>query len=405
MRILIALLLETYAFFLTHMQMLHGVRTDEAKYLLNIPYPHPPGARTIFGLLSGVEGHEFFVRFFLATLLVQSVWFLWPCVKRIAAGAELVSCAFWLASGGIVFQAGTAMVSVLNAWQGLVLLALALRSDRISTLSYAPSIYFSVGLFWLWSLFTGYQAFLYVPLILTIYHRSKLSLWQQALYVFTPIFLLTLYSFSNPLALVRMVGTAEKDVGLTLGERVMIFGRLWWIAGSGLLSLIGTWGVLRSRRLDLIGAFLLLSSFIFLSNSPYYAILLTPLLLGGAFFLRSTRQHLVSALLLSIGVPVMFLVNVASSPPLVQNVARDVGDFLRTSGINNDSALIVGTFGHEWQYYVPVYPVLYTETLEDTSQEVVICRMECPMSVIRGRELISEEPVEVWVTRSTSGAG
>lgn len=396
MRVLTAILLELYAFLLTSLHMLGGVRTDEAKYLLDIPYPHPPGTRAILDFIGDMEHHEFFIRLFIATLLVQSVWFLWPCVKRVAAGAELLVCALWLASGGLILQGTSAMISTLNAWQGLVLLLVALRADRVAQLSYAKTVYFFVALFWLWSLFTGYQAFLYVPLVLTIVRRSSLSLWQQILYVGAPVALLALYSFSNPLALVRMVGTVEKDVGLTLIERAITFGRLWWVAGSGLLSVIGTWGVFRSRRMDLIGAFLLLSSFIFLSNSPYYAILLTPLFLGGVLFLRGTRQRLVSGTLLSIGIPVMLIVALVSSSPLIPNVARDTGRVLRSAGYTEGQALVVGPFGHEWQYYLPVYPVRYTETLEEASYEVVICRHECPERFARGMVQVTDQPVPIF---------
>jgi len=44
-KLIAAVALQIYALLLAGVQLLGGVRTDEAKYLLNIPYPHPPLAR------------------------------------------------------------------------------------------------------------------------------------------------------------------------------------------------------------------------------------------------------------------------------------------------------------------------------------------------------------------------
>ena len=68
-RILIILLLEGYAILLAGMQGVAGVRTDEAKYLLNIPYPHPPFARWIIGQTEWMTYQEMFWRIVFATIL------------------------------------------------------------------------------------------------------------------------------------------------------------------------------------------------------------------------------------------------------------------------------------------------------------------------------------------------
>ena len=66
--------LEVYALALAFLQAMSGVRTDEAKYLLNIPYPHPPAARFVLGLTDGWAYQEIFWRIVFATLLVQAVF-------------------------------------------------------------------------------------------------------------------------------------------------------------------------------------------------------------------------------------------------------------------------------------------------------------------------------------------
>ena len=101
----------------------------------------------------------------------------------------------------------------------------------------------------------------------------------------------------------------------------------------------------------------------------------------------------------------------AHLPPLQQNDAREVGRLLCSGGgygcgenyglpfsrkPSLPRALLVGPFGHEWQYYLPFEIVKYSELLEDRSQEFVLCLAECPGELKTERELVLERPVEVW---------
>ena len=76
-RALIIIGLEGYALALAWIQSLGGVRTDEAKYLLDIPYPHPPLMRWVLNLTEGFTYQEMLWRMIFATLLVQAVWLVY----------------------------------------------------------------------------------------------------------------------------------------------------------------------------------------------------------------------------------------------------------------------------------------------------------------------------------------
>src|SRR3989338_9501527 len=99
------ILLEGYALFLALWQQLGGVHTDEAKYLLNIPYPHPPLARGIFHLLDGMPLQDMFWRIVLASLLIQAVWFVWDMACDLKNGERMALSGAWLLCAAIVFQA------------------------------------------------------------------------------------------------------------------------------------------------------------------------------------------------------------------------------------------------------------------------------------------------------------
>jgi len=410
--------LQAYALFLVVIQQYSGVHTDEAKYLLDIPYPHPPAFRWFFDSFGYNPLQDVYARFFVAALLVNSVLFLYPVAKRYFPSSRTRSlsapagiCLLWLFSGGLIIQGGTAMMSSVNAWQGMIFVIAALNAERIAKQSNTGGVYAGLGLFWLFSLFTGYQAVLYAPLLWWVYRKSTLPLWQQILYISLPVGLLALYTLSNPFAVVRIFGTAGKDTALSMGQRAGLYLDLWSVSGAWALSILGTVGIALSKRWDLIGAFLLLSSFIFLSNSSYYAILLTPLLVAGAIFaLRHKSVTLASSKpgMVAVGIALL-LFSYELFPAIKTNDAREtanvliggrqfVFDNLRRQKPKPDlpRVLIAGPFGHEWQYYLPFEIVKYSEKLEDQSFDYLICTEECPVALILGKKKLFDNPVLIY---------
>jgi len=329
--------LEVWAFVLAFAQSLGGgVRTDEAKYLLNIPYPQPPLARTILGWTEAWPFQEMFWRIVFATLLVQAVWLVWDLGRDLPREHRFVLALGWLLSASVLFQAGTLMMAPLTALQGLIFVWLALNRSLPMSLnenSATGSGLFlrgrgttlMIGMLWLASLFTAYQAILYLPLPWMILRRRNAPLWEQVLYLGFPIVLLTLYTLTNPLAVASFMNAGGENLDIPFAFWFWYLARLWITGGSLALTILGIIGMIRSRNLALLGAFLLTSVFCFVSFRDYYDILFTPLFVGGAFlYLRtaSKRIPLVPFLIVLVGVT---LLSARFVPPIVDlGPAREV---------------------------------------------------------------------------------
>src|SRR3989344_2564918 len=337
--------LEVWAFVLAFAQSLGGgVRTDEAKYLLNIPYPQPPLARTILGWTEAWPFQEMFWRIVFATLLVQAVWLVWDLGRDLPREHRFVLALGWLLSASVLFQAGTLMMAPLTALQGLIFVWLALNRSLPMSLnenSATGSGLFlrgrgttlMIGMLWLASLFTAYQAILYLPLPWMILRRRNAPLWEQVLYLGFPIVLLTLYTLTNPLAVASFMNAGGENLDIPFAFWFWYLARLWITGGSLALTILGIIGMIRSRNLALLGAFLLTSVFCFVSFRDYYDILFTPLFVGGAFlYLRtaSKRIPLVPFLIVLVGVT---LLSARFVPPIVDlGPAREVMNAIEARG-------------------------------------------------------------------------
>jgi hypothetical protein len=391
MRKLITIIgLEAYALALTGWQLYLGVRTDEAKYLLNIPYPHPPFARSIMSSLDGWEYQEVFWRVIMATLVVQGVWLALDLMRDRSVRERCLVAMAWLLSAAVVFQSGTVMMAPLTALQGLVFLWLVLKKrDQTAQAGL-------IALFWLISLFTAYQAVLFGPLVLGIFLRMRRPLWQKLLLVGLPVALLALYTLTNPLALASMVNHVEKDAVQTLFERVIDTAWVWAMGGSIVLSIAGTVGIFFSRRWEIVLSFLLVLAYVFLSRYDYYAILFTPLFIVGLIVLISKKPSVLMpvALLVPVGTILLFLMR---PPTLVPSVARQVVDAIPFS-IKGDFA-ISGSFGHEWQYEATEWrSVRRYIPGELADMHAVICIQPCEdMKQQTGWNPLTGLPMEVWV--------
>lgn len=334
--------LEIYAGVFALFQLLGGVRTDEAKYLLNIPYPHPPLMRWILSQVEGWQSQEFFVRFIIASVVVQAVWLVWRQSRWWRHEERLALAGCWLLSGGVLLQSGSIMMAPLIALQALVFVWVAAQRDE----DWSPWSHF-LGLLWLASLFTAYQAVLVIPLVIAIFWRMHISTTWKLLYILLPLFLLVLYTLSNPLAAASFVHVSADNSSLASREWVEGALRSWLVGGSVVLSVVGVWGMILTRSWSLFLSFLLVFGYAFISSRSYHAILFTPLLIGGLIELHQRRRVKVFPIFLFTGASAIVLsLNLSVSPP---SPAREVSRVLAERGVEGE-LLIAGPFGHEWQY-------------------------------------------------------
>ncbi len=357
--------LEVYAVVLALMQFLNGVRTDEAKYLLNIPYPHPPFMRSIFHAFEWMPYQEIFLRVILATLLVQVVWLVWDMQK------SKVLCGMWLASSVLILQAGTIMMAPITAVQGLVFVYLytkaksqKLRAKRnFSAFSFQLSAFF-----WLGSLFTAYQAILFAPIVAMIFWNMPAKKHQKLIGFFAPIFLVALYVLSNPLALASFVNAGGQNTALSLSVVFWQVATSWFYSGSIVLSIVGTVALLRSKNITLLLSFGLVMLFLCVSFRSYYGILFLPLFIGGMVFdpWILKKQHVLLVLQCIVSLYVLHMNFPQTMSSNARSTLSELGALQEGSYI-----LIDGSFGHEWQYESS-YPVYrYTEELVEGAAMVI----------------------------------
>lgn len=389
---------------LTVLQAMHGVTTDEAKNLLNIPYPHPPLLRSIIGAFGWMPGQAFLWRFLFALLLIQAVWLVWALARR---GGGFALGALWLLSAAVIVWAGQILLVPVIAVQALIFCVWLLKGEDLPARTgprYGSGGERRIGwvsLLWLASLFTAYQAILYFPVVAVIFRRMKLPLWQRIVGFFGPVALLILYTAGNPLVVASMVTAGGQNLG---GGTPLdaLRGALWlWILGGSLvLSILGTLGMLLSRRWSLLLSLLLVAVFVFLSYRPYYCLLFTPLFVAGLASARARRPALFKrpalATLATLVCALFFVPHAfpaaAPSPALV--VFRGAEQAGVPPGA---TALITGSFGHEWQYEAPYVVRRYVPRLIDGAR-VVVCLADCPEVRFRKEWLeLPGVPVETWV--------
>ena len=383
--------LEFLALFLAWLQSLGGVRTDEAKILLNIPYPHPPLLRWIVNQTEFLPFQEMLWRLLLASIVVQAVWLVWKAGAGLARGSRLLACVSWLCSGAVLLQTGTITTAPLIAVFGLFLVSIVLQLENDSSTKKLPGAYF-LFVVWLAALFTAYQAVLYLPLLVAILLRLRVSRPSLFFIVDAPLFLVMLYVLSNPLSLDRFVDASTLNVGKNLFQKFADLGDVLMIAGSGIGALTGVYGMARARSAPLLFSFLLICAFVFLSFRSYYAILFTPLFIGGIILLlREYPQwwkRIGVAYILALIFLYPFPVGLPPSP------ARQVMQALTKARVEGD-ILINGSFGHEWQYESTLPIRKYRpEFLKDTS--AAVCLDVCegigdPWQKLQGVS------VDVWV--------
>lgn len=380
--------LEAYALLMTTLRMLGDVHTDEAKYLLNIPYPHPPLARTLLHTFESLPSQEWIVRFLFATALVQAAWFVWDLGRNLERPSRVLLVGAWLTSSAVLLQAGTIMMAVLTALQGLLLLWLLFDGrDHTSRAGW-------IGILWMASLFTAYQAVLFLPVMLALTLRMRLSRSQGVMIVFFPVLLLCLYTLGNPLAIASMLHQAGKDLDQSMIERLSESLWIWGLGGSFLLSAFGTWGILRSRHIAWIASFLLVLCYVLLARYEYYAILFTPHVVVGAWYLLARARWRVSPWALLVMPLVTHILLLVHPPIFIESPAARTVAAIKARG-RAGILLIEGPFGHDWQYESSV-PVLRARPhlLQDAA--AVVCTHGCSQPA-DGWVRLSGPPTVVWV--------
>ncbi|MSR67239.1 hypothetical protein EXS65_00195 [Candidatus Peribacteria bacterium] len=390
-------LLEFYALALALIRMPGGVHTDEAKYLLSIPYPHPPILRSLFAMLREMPLQEFFIRFLIASALVQAVWLLVDIGYVLSHRRRIVLVLSWLLSSALVLQAGTVMMVSLTALFGLVCAWLALRPQPIRQTS-APLL----ACLWLFALFSVYQSVLYLPLLIGILRAAQTSYRRMLLFLALPLLLLAMYTLINPLILASMVNVSSQDAVLELGVRLSNVLWISLVAGSGIVTLAGIVGIALSKRIDFIATLFLLSGFIALTSQDYYAILLTPVLCAGVMLLLGKRKisgelfiplHILST--------AVFIFMAFPRTPITP--ARMTMRYLAEQNIQG-FVLIDGPFGHEWQYESIGHSIRrFTQTLSssiEASAAAIVCtKHTCEEDVSEDWMRMEGAPVEVWIKR------
>ncbi len=335
--------LELLALLLALLGMWMGLHTDEAKYLLSIPYPHPPAIRWVLSLGLSLPFHEFLMRFVLASVIVQSSWLLWDLGAVLPRERQTALMLTWLLSTALILQGGTVMLAPMTAVFGLVFTCIALHPKGTSHCR-GPCI----GLLWILSLFSTYQCLLFAPLVWSSLKNNRPGMRESLAYFCIPIMLLVLYSLAHPLSIVSMMKVSTQDAPIALALRFHSWMTIIVIAGGGLTSVIGLWGILTGGRRDLLLTLLLIIAFIFLSSQQYYAILLLPLLAGGLFLLFC-RRKVSPSIFIPLQIVASILVLTLWPPMHGENVARETLDFLQSHNIVG-TIVIDGPYGHEWQY-------------------------------------------------------
>lgn len=393
-------LLEVYALILSITQYLGGLRTDEAKYLLNIPYPHPPLLRSLMGWTASVPGQEFLWRFLLASALLQMLWFYVDLGSVLTPARRRALLLAWLFSSAILQQGGTIMMSIPVACFAVVFTWSVLRPIRLS--ASGASV---LGLAWLTSLFIAYQSILFAPIVFVSLQRSRLRFSQALFFFATPILLLALYTATNPLAVASMLNVAGQTATvasiLTLARDTALIVLL---GGSAVLVLTGIIGLLTSRRFDLVLTFAFVLGYTAISTQQYYAILFTPLLVAGTFLLLCKRKlrpsFLAMAHVLTAFFAALMLWPTGDRPLL----ARETMDALHAVGITG-TVIIDGPYGHEWQYEANDIRIRrYTDMLSlDTENEAsaFICTAtDCADHVDTTKWVrLDDAPVQTWIRR------
>ncbi len=366
-KIVAVIVLELYAGALATLQFLNGLHTDEAKYLLNIPYPHPPFARFLLHALDGFAYQEFFWRFLLASLCVQAAWLVFFLLQGASRSVRIALMCCWLFSTPIILQAGTIMMAPITALEAWLFSYYWLQEE-----DHRKNAGF-LGLLWIVSLFTAYQAILFAPLVSALICRHTTRFWYRVAYIVFPVLLLILYTLTNPLVPASVLVHSGDAPALSVRLHQLLF--VWLLGGSAVLSVAGFYALVRYKMWPFLFSFFWVCAYVFLAQYDYYAILFLPLLMAGVLVL--VREWDFLAWPLSLGVLVLSAYYCFGMTSLVYppSPVRHIMQGLAAEHISGP-ILIEGAFGHDWQYESMV-PLLRYQAALLPKARAVICISAC----------------------------
>ena len=286
-------------------------------------------------------------------------------------------------------------MAVLTALQGLIFVWLLLDAGNTKYEIRNTNIAGWVALFWLASLFTAYQAVLYLPIVIAIFWKAKINPIHSVLAIGIPILLAAMYVASNPLAAASFIKAGGQNTGLPLFDLIQVSLMSWLWAGSAVLSVAGLIGMLKSKQWAMLFSFVLVFAFHITSYRAYYPILFLPLLVGGViacpWVLR--KSALLLAMQIVIAVYVFAHTELAFYETGARTVMRQVNQLPRQGTV-----LIAGGFGHGWQYESRSPILRYRPSLLSKAKAVV-CLEECPGVSGYGFYQIENIPQEVWIRK------
>lgn len=366
MRRLIALIgLQLYALALAFVQLQNGVRTDEAKYLLNIPYPHPPLARWFLSLFDGFAWQEVGARILFATLMVQAVWFVWDMGRYLSKTGRLALAVLWLGSAAFILQTGTIMMAPLTALQALLFLwLLSLPKERL------PGTV-TIAFLWLVTLFTALQGILLAPLVIAVLRLRGTSWKQRIWYVGAPIVLVGLYVLTNPL--IPASALLLSDAGRTFSDRISEILWTLLVAGSGIGTIVGIVGLILKKHWFILASFVLVLAYVFLGGHDYYAFLFLPFFVTGTKHLLRRVPRLATAMIIALLACTALILTHHELLLMRRSHAQYV---LRQLG--SGTILLKGGLGHEWQYEaMPGQDLLFGGDENMPGIDVIVCEERC----------------------------
>ena len=407
-QLILAGFIQVLALVLANAQGVLGVRTDEAKYLLDIPYPHPPLARGIFHFFEWLPFQEGFIRIVLATLLLQAVWLLWDACRDLHPAERFAVAITWLFSAALIIQAGTLMMAPLTALGALIFVWAERRITLVDesrwmmiarllpwkkhTIEHKSAILsFGLALVWITSLFSAFHIVLFLPLVWRAFAHLRRPLSERLLYIVGPLVVVALYTLGHPLILASFTIQATKDASFTLLSRFTGVVWLWILAGSAVGTLVGVAGIVRWGSWALRASAVLVFVALLGAQMEYYAILPLPLLVGGLMALFSSGVRIEKFPYTVIYVACSVILIALTAPWFSINPAAAVSQEIQKH--SSGTILIVGSFGHQWQYQNRQTVHRYSERLLPNA-DAVVCLAPCQQMGFPGFRKLSDLPKE-----------
>ncbi len=375
-----------------------GLQTDEAKYLLNIPYPHPPLIRTVMSMTEFIPFQELFWRLAFATILVQLVWLVWDMGKDLGHREQVILCGAYFSCTAFLLYAGTVMLSPVFVMFAIAFLWLRSRKEI------AQKHWGLIGLLWLCCVFSVFQGVLLAPLAWNVLRRgagSTRATWMTLV----PLALLGLHVLGSPLTIATLMIHGDQGITGSVFERLSGSLTLLAVGGGGIGTIAGILGLLKKRSPDLLTtAFLVLAYTTLSVPFPFYAILWTPLLLAGIHDLLRTREFkehipLLPAFALSGAILAFVMRPVTPHTEATDTMNMVIPQMAHCTRAESCSVMISGNFGHQWQHASP-YPVLRYVPARAADAAAVVCLSACePMFNTAGWKRLENTPVEAWVRK------